>query len=83
MYLAIFRNDSLIASDHHVDETVTFNQDDFPYLTAELGGGVQVTKHRRPIATGTDIGAMSLTKLGSGVASSRLLHVSWRQQSRQ
>ena len=61
------RNDSLIASDHHVDETVTFNQDDFPYLTAELGGGVQVTKHRRPIATGKDIGAMSLTKLGSGV----------------
>ncbi len=61
------RNDSLIASDHHVDDTVTFNQDDFPYLTAELGGGVQVTKHRRPIATGNDIGAMSLTKLGSGV----------------
>ena len=26
-----------------------------------------MTKHRRPIATGTDIGAMSLTKLGSGV----------------
>lgn len=61
------RNDSLIASDHHVDDTVTFNQDDFPYLTAELGGGVQVTKHRRPIAEGADIGAMSLTKLGSGV----------------
>lgn len=61
------RNDSLIASDHHVDDTVTFNQDDFPYLTAELGGGLQVTQHRRPIATGTDIGAMSLTKLGSGV----------------
>ena len=61
------RNDSLIASDHHVDETVTFNQDDFPYLTAELGGGLQVTKHRRPIATGADVGAMSLTKLGSGV----------------
>lgn len=62
------RNDSLIASDHHVDDTVTFNQDDFPFLTAELGGGVQVTTHRRPIATGSDIGAMSLTKLGSGVA---------------
>ncbi len=61
------RNDSLIASDHHVDDTVTFNQDDFPYLTAELGGGLQVTQHRRPIATGTDVGAMSLTKLGSGV----------------
>ena len=61
------RNDSLIASDHHVDDTVTFNQDDFPYLTAELGGGLQVTQHRRPIATGPDVGAMSLTKLGSGV----------------
>lgn len=61
------RNDSLIASDHHVDDTVTFDQSKFPYLTAELGGGVQVTKHRRPIAEGKDIGAMSLTKLGSGV----------------
>mgnify|MGYP007098704261 FL=1 len=46
------RNDALIASDHHVDDTVTFNQDDFPYLTAELGGGLQVTKHRRPIVSG-------------------------------
>ena len=61
------RNDALIASDHHVDDTVTFNQDDFPYLTAELGGGLQVTKHRRPIVSGNDVGAMSLTKLGSGV----------------
>lgn len=62
------RNDALIASDHHVDDTITFRQEDFPYLTAELGGGVQVTKHRRPIASGPDIGAMSLAKLGSGVA---------------
>lgn len=62
------RNDSQIASDHHVDNTLTFCQEDFPYLTAELGGGVQVTKHRRPIATGPDVGAMSLAKLGSGAA---------------
>ena len=62
------RNDALIACDHHVGDQVTFDQTRFPFLTAELGGGLQVTKHRRPVAHGKDIGAMSLTKLGSGVA---------------
>lgn len=62
------RNDSLIACDHHVEGAVTFDESRFPYLTAELGGGLQVTSHRRPVATGPDIGAMSLTKLASGVA---------------
>ncbi len=62
------RNDALIACDHHMEEMVTFDESKFPFLTAELGGGIQVTAHRRPVATGKDIGAMSLTKLGSGVA---------------
>ncbi len=62
------RNDALIACDHHVEGAVTFDETKFPYLTAELGGGLQVTSHRRPVATGPDIGAMSLTKLASGVA---------------
>lgn len=61
------RNDALIACDHHVEDAVTFDEASFPYLTAELGGGLQVTSHRRPVATGRDIGAMSLTKLASGV----------------
>lgn len=60
------RNDKLIACDHHVEDAVTFDEASFPYLTAELGGGLQVTAHRRPVATGTDIGAMSLVKMGSG-----------------
>lgn len=60
------RNDALIACDHHVEDAVTFCEADFPYLTAELGGGLQVTAHRRPVATGKDIGAMSLVKMGSG-----------------
>ena len=38
----------------------------FPFLTAELGGGVQVTYNRRPRVSGTDTGANSLVKLGSG-----------------
>ena len=60
------RNDALIACDHHVEDAVTFDEASFPYLTAELGGGLQVTAHRRPVATGPDIGAMSLVKMGSG-----------------
>lgn len=62
------RNDALIACDHHVEDATAFDEKKYPYLTAELGGGLQVTSHRRPVATGADIGAMSLTKLASGVA---------------
>lgn len=61
------RNDALIACDHHVEGETAFDESKYPYLTAELGGGLQVTSHRRPVATGRDIGAMSLTKLASGV----------------
>lgn len=60
------RNDHNIGSDYGFGHGITFDSDKFPYLTAELGGGLQVTRHRRPVATGKDIGAMSLVKLGSG-----------------
>ncbi|MBP5284088.1 MAG: beta-galactosidase, partial [Treponema sp.] len=43
-----------------------FDLKKFPYLTAELGGGLQVTAHRRTIALAEDIAAVALTKLGSG-----------------
>ena len=62
------RNDHNIGSDHGIGEGITFDMKKFPYLTAELGGGLQVTHHRRPVATGHDIGAMSMVKLGSGVS---------------
>lgn len=61
------RNDTQIASDHHIGTELTYDVNAFPYLTAELGGGLQVTQHRRPVAAAADIGAMSLAKLGSGV----------------
>jgi hypothetical protein len=60
------RNDHNIGSDYGIGVGVTFDYADFPYLTAELGGGMQVTHHRRPVAEAEDIGAMSLAKLGSG-----------------
>lgn len=61
------RNDHNIGSDFGFGTGITFDISKFPYLTAELGGGLQVTHHRRPIATAADIGAMSMVKLGSGV----------------
>lgn len=61
------RNDHNIGSDFGFGTGITFDIKKFPYLTAELGGGLQVTRHRRPVATARDIGAMSLAKLGSGV----------------
>jgi beta-galactosidase len=38
-----------------------------PYLTAEIGGGNQVTYHRRPVIHADDIAAMFPVMLGSGV----------------
>lgn len=61
------RNDHNIGSDYGFGTGITFDMSKFPYLTAELGGGLQVTHHRRPVATSKDIGAMSMVKLGSGV----------------
>lgn len=60
------RNDHNIGSDHGLGVGITFDMHQYPYLTAELGGGLQVTKHRRCIASGKDTEAMTLVKLGSG-----------------
>ncbi len=61
------RNDHNIGSDYGLGEGITFDVTKYPYLTAELGGGLQVTHHRRTVASSSDIGAMSLVKVGSGV----------------
>lgn len=41
-------------------------QSDTPFLTAELGGGVQDTYHRRPVIEPDDVAAMVPVMLGSG-----------------
>lgn len=38
----------------------------YPFATCELGGGIEVTHHRRPYIRAMDIYAMSAVKLGSG-----------------
>lgn len=38
----------------------------YPYATAEMGGGIQITYHRRPIIEPQDVTALAYTKIGSG-----------------
>ncbi|MFM9594539.1 beta-galactosidase [Streptomyces scabiei] len=40
--------------------------DRFPWATCELGGGMAVAYHRRPRVDAADVGALALTKIGSG-----------------
>ena len=39
----------------------------YPYLTAEIGGGIQDTYHRRPVILADDIASLCTVELGSGV----------------
>lgn len=64
------RNDSAIGADllAHKGEEGDWQlpYERYPFATCELGGGIQVTHHRRPIIQGMDIYAVSLVKLGDG-----------------
>jgi len=39
----------------------------YPYLTAEMAGGMELSYHRRPLMSADDIAALDVVKLGSGV----------------
>jgi beta-galactosidase len=39
----------------------------YPFLTAEMGGGMELSYHRRPLLSPSDTAAMEVVKLGSGV----------------
>jgi beta-galactosidase len=41
--------------------------DGFPFLTAEMGGGMAIAYHRRPIMYADDTTAAALVKVGSGI----------------
>lgn len=67
-YLFIpYRDDTNTGSDFHKLEGPSGTiRDDYPYLTAELGGGLQSTSHRRLRATGADNAGHIVTVLGAG-----------------
>jgi beta-galactosidase len=39
----------------------------YPFLTAEMGAGMELSYHRRPLLSPSDTAAMEVAKLGSGV----------------
>ena len=62
-----FHDDANIASDFAEGQSsFTFDVSKFPYLTAELGGGLQVTAHRRTYPYPEDIEAQTICMLGAG-----------------
>lgn len=66
------RNDSGIGNDlkevkmDAIENTYHMKYDWYPFATCELGGGIQVTHHRRPVMCGDDMAAVALVALGSG-----------------
>lgn len=65
------RNDTAIGSDAIAESSAApdgwrLPYERYPFATCELGGGIEVTHHRRPIIDPLDIYALSLVKLGSG-----------------
>ena len=62
-----FHDDGNIASDFAEGQnSFTFDTEKMPYLTAELGGGLQVTAHRRTYPYPADIEAQMICMLGAG-----------------
>ncbi len=62
------RNDPAIGSDllgqHELQ--ADYKGYRYPYATAEMGGGNQITYHRRPIIEANDVNALTYVKVGSG-----------------
>lgn len=62
------RNDPAIGSDllgQH-EQQADFKGYRYPYATAEMGGGNQITYHRRPIIDANDVTSLTYVKVGSG-----------------
>ena len=63
------RNDSAIGADlipKKNDGDWQLPYERYPFATCELGGGMQVTHHRRPLVKAMDTYALALVKLGDG-----------------
>ncbi len=67
-FFSLIREDGCIGSDILGTSTnITDSRDDVPFMTCEMGGGNQITYHRRPIFCSRDIEALVICKLGSGI----------------
>lgn len=63
-----FRSSTAIATEQLKDqkEKLTEGDEQYPYFTCELGGGIIVAYHRRPYIYPEDIYSLATVKLGSG-----------------
>lgn len=63
-----YRSSSAIASEQLGSDSgiVTSGDEQYPYFTCELGGGMAVAYHRRPYVYPIDAYSMATVKLGSG-----------------
>ena len=67
-FFSLIREDGCIGSDILGTSTqATDCSGNVPFMTCEMGGGNQITYHRRPIFCSRDIEALVICKLGSGV----------------
>jgi len=63
-----FRSSTAIATEQLGEQQERLNKGDeqYPYFTCELGGGMATAYHRRPYVYAEDAYSMALVKLGSG-----------------
>ena len=63
-----FRSSTAIATEQLGDQNEKLNEGDeqYPYFTCELGGGMMPAYHRRPYVYPEDAYSMAIVKLGSG-----------------
>ena len=63
-----FRSSTAIGTDllGRQEETISQGDEQYPYFTCELGGGMATAYHRRPFIYTDDSYSMALVKLGSG-----------------
>src|SRR5690606_35471215 len=63
------RDDDSIGADLRTTEAAGSDEGHlarYPFATCELGGGMYISYHRRPIVKAPDVAALALVKLGSG-----------------
>ncbi|MCX5415913.1 beta-galactosidase [Streptomyces sp. NBC_00059] len=67
-YFTPIRDDHAIGADLRSSAPTGSGPDDrrYPYATCEVGGGMAIAYHRRPIVPSEDITSLALAKLGSG-----------------
>ncbi|MCX9061478.1 beta-galactosidase [Citrobacter portucalensis] len=57
--------DLIIAKDTD-DDVFQMKYEMYPFATCEIGAGIQVTHHRRPVVTADDAASLAMVKIGCG-----------------